>query len=217
MSHPTWRSEFVKGGNIFRNISKIIYNELGEEVLNIFKPSVNKNWVYRVETYSGTKVRFSFHKNNEIRVYGASKLQIIAYKNLINVPKIIVLNNRIKISEWIDGVELYFVQNLPEANFALGELIGKLNLVKHKKQYLTSGDINNTNFIWTKDKKLYLVDVDKLKLRSYEMAVKMVAHEAYKRINNERRKYFYKGYSKYHDIDILINFLNEYKKEFVEK
>ena len=86
---------------------------------------------------------------------------------IVNIPKIIFTNpnNKYKISEWFDGVDLSKVWANPEVFIKSGELMGELNLIKNEATglYLSNSEFSSSNAIWTPDEKVYLIDLGKLR------------------------------------------------------
>lgn len=210
MVHPSWRPAKKIKGKAFELFAETVRNNLGKEVIRVIKIKYNKR-VYKVLLKGGGIIRIDFRQSKKI-----TRLQMLVYNGGVKVAKVLK-SGRVKLSEWIKGQDLYFVKNLPEVNIQLGELLGKLNTVKENDKYVAVGDINNTNFIWTKNKELYLIDLGDLCLLDYDKAMLKVAGGVSKRVAKNRRKWFYEGYAKYHNIDQFIKIVNEYDKVFGKK
>ena len=210
--HKLCRGEFIRSDHhAFEKISNAVKNMLGKKARTILKTHPHKR-VFRVELSDGVIVRVGILKKWQSGMYCPYRLQMIAYDAGVMVPKLIAIEDRIEISEWIDGVELYYVKHFPEPNARLGKLMGRLNLVKSEDLYLANSDINNTNFIWTKKKELYFIDFGRMRLTNYEGAVNRTAKGVGKRVNKYRRKWFYDEYAKYHDINEFIKLVDKYNR-----
>lgn len=193
----------------YKAITKIIQSEINEKVSKIIE--VPRRRIYKIISESGKLLRFNFYgpKIEEVR------LQRIAYDNGVRVPRVLGYDKNMKISEWIDGVDIHFVRANPEVTKQLGRLIGKLNATQDDEndgKYLTYSDITNRNFIWTKDKKLYVIDFDHMVLVDYDEAIRQAIIGVAARMSKSRWRLFLEGYTQYHpdlDIDKFIKQANE--------
>ena len=126
---------------------------------------------------------------------------------IVNIPKILFVdkNKRYKISEWIDGVDIVYVFTIPEVFIKCGELLGKLNLIKDEKtgMCLSNVDFSSSNIIWTVDKKIYLIDMGKLRwTKSPEVTVVQVLLKRIKA--KDKIDSFLEGYLKFGPIEKII-------------
>lgn len=193
---------------------------LGKNMYSISKPHPRKK-VYKITLKNNENIRFEFKGSrvNSEEYKEISRLQMLAYNNDVNVPKVLFTGNEIKISQWIDGVEINKVRNEKEPNIQLGRLIGKLNTIKDKDKYLVISDLNNKNSIWN-GKDLYLIDFCTLTSMSYEEAIKHTFKAVGIRIGSFRWNWFIKGYLEYHpniNINNLINIAKEKRQYIIEK
>lgn len=212
MVHPSWPEGKEIGGALLKLFSKTVRNDLGKQIIKVIKVKSNKI-VYKAWLEGGGIIRID---HEQLRSKEISRIQMLVHDSGVKVPKVFV-SGRIKLSEWIDGVDLYFVKNLPEANIQLGELLGALNTVKENGRYAAQGDIGSTNFIWAKDKELYMIDFCSLRLTDYDDAMLRTAAGVCKRVAKNQREWFYEGYAKYHNIDQFIKLVNELDKIFGKK
>lgn len=212
MGHPSWPKGKKIGGALFKLFVEAAINDLDKQIIKVIKAKPNRG-VYKAWLEGGGIIRID-HK--QARSKEISRIQMLVHDSGVKVPKVFV-SGGIKLSEWIDGVDLYFVKNLPEANIQLGELLGALNTVKENGRYAAQGDIGNTNFIWTKDKELYMIDFGSLRLTNYGDALRRTAAGVCKRVAKNRREWVYEGYAKYHNIDQFIKLVNECDKIFGKK
>lgn len=210
MVHPSWPKGKEIGGVLLKLFVEAARNNLGKQIIKVIKVKSNKK-VYKTFLEDGEIIRIDLTQPKEI-----SRIQMLVHDSGVKVPKVFV-SGRIKLSEWIDGVDLYFVKNLPEANIQLGELLGRLNAVKENDRHVAQGDVGSTNFIWTKDKELYMIDFGRLHLTDYDDAVRRTAAGVCKRVAKNRREWVYEGYAKYHNIDQFIKLVNECDKIFGKK
>lgn len=205
----------INRGRIFKTeIIEIIQSEINDKVSEIIK--VPRRKIYKVILASGKLLRFNLYgpKTEEIR------LQRIAYNNGVRVPRILSYDQNMKISEWIDGVEMSFVRGNPKVTKQLGRLIGKLNITQDNDKYLAYGDITKRNFIWTEAEKLYVIDFDDVLSADYDEAVRHTINAIARRMSPGRWQWFLEGYTKYHpdlDIDKFIEQANEERECWYKK
>jgi len=191
-------------GELLKYIKDIVQKKLGQTVTKVTKIYTNKELkTYRVDVLNNLSLRFDAKFDSVVL-----ELQNIAVKNNIEVPKVIFIDKKHKFSEWIDGVMLARVWNIAEVFVKSGDLIGRLNLVKHPKtgRFLMNSEFSSTNAIWTKDRKVYIVDHDRLKTSTNPDA--SVVQILLKRIREkERINLFLKSYSKYRSIDNIVRMI----------
>lgn len=187
-------------------ISNVIKSSIGYDTQNVIKVRSDKA-VYKVTCDKGN-VRVDLSK----RYFRGSVEQQIAYDSGVNVPKIYCLkyNPKIKISEWIDGELVLNLSGVDDnelfSKYAI--LVAKLNSIKHENLFLTNGDLNLGNLIWTPSREIYMIDLEKLKFVDdiTESIVKLLL----KRIRNRSRiDIFLEEYSKYKNIDSIISKCNQ--------
>lgn len=141
------------------------------------------------------------------------EFQEILLNNNINVPKIIFYketskNNCIKLSEWIIGNLWSDDSNNLEMFELLGEELAKINSLKYNDKFLVNSDTNSSGVVYTKDKKLFIIDLNTLYPCSDTdpYVVKILT----KRIKvKERIDSFLKGYSKIKDTKNIIKMCEE--------
>ena len=193
-------------GKLLKYIKNIVKKELGQTVTNVIKIYTYKGVkTYKINIKDGSSLRFDIKFNPVIM-----RLQNIAVKNNIEIPKVIFVDGNHKFSEWIDGVMLVRVWNIAEVFIKSGDLIGRLNLVKDpvSNKFLMNAEFSSTNAVWTKDKKVYIIDHDRLKISSDPDA--SVVQILLKRVREkERINLFLKAYSKYRSIDNIIKVIEK--------
>ncbi len=198
----------------YEAITKIIQNKINEEVSKITK--IRNREIYKIILASGKLLRFDLRNLSAEEV----RLQRIAYNNGVRVPEVLSYDQNMKISEWIDGVDLHFVRANPEVHKELGGLIGKLNITQDGNKYLSYPDMTNRNFIWTKAEELYAIDFDNMTLVDYEEAIRQTINGVSRRLHRGRWGWFLEGYTQYHsdlDVDKFIKQVDEKKRTWCDK
>jgi len=188
--------------NIISNLSKTL---LGNGNTSVIQARTDK-LVFKVK-YNEKLFRFDFGQKYLVNI----NEQKIASET-INIPKILFVDNikKYKISEWIDGVDINKVWNLPEVFIQSGELMGKLNLIKNTNSgmYLSNCEFSSSNAIWSNDKKVYLIDLGKLRWSSCTDIT--IVQVLLKRIRNkEKIDLFLEGYSKFKSTEKIIKICNQ--------
>lgn len=192
---------------------------LNEEVLNIIKTNKSPK-VYQV-MLDNKMVRFDFKDPNisADRHIEVPRLQMLAYNSGVNIPKVLYIDSEIKISQWIEGIEINYVRSKSEPNIQLGKLIGKLNSIQDGNKYLALVDLTNKNSIWT-GKDLYFIDMDGLVAIDYKEAIRYAAVGVGMRMNESRWQWFIKGYLYYHPnlgVEYFIEMSKKGKQHQLEK
>jgi len=175
---------------------------LNEDVYKISRPCPRRKLVYLVEL-NNQKIRFDFKRGSVVIGFKEeARLQMVAYDNGVKVPKILFVDDNIKISQWIDGIEMNNVRRESEPNIQLGKLIGHLNITQDDDKYLSLIDLTNKNSIWT-GKELYFIDFCGLRTVDYEEVVRQTSIGMGARIHSSRWLWFIEGYLYYFpDLDI---------------
>ena len=195
-----FKTVLVKG-KLLKYTENIVRRKLGQTVTSVTKIYTNKGVkTYKVDIRGSSSLRLDLKFDSRIM-----KLQNVAVKNNIEVPKVIFVDGKHKFSEWIDGVMLVRVWDIAEVFIKSGDLVGRLNLVKDPvtNKFLTNTEFSSTNAVWTKDKKVYIIDHDRLKtsLNPDGSVVQLLL----KRIREkERINLFLKAYSKYRSINNIM-------------
>ncbi len=200
-------------------ITKKINDILNEEVRNIIKTARSPR-VYQV-ILDNKMVRFDFKYINisvdhHIEV---ARLQMLAHNSGVNIPKVLYIDSEIKISQWIEGVEINRVKKRSDPNIQLGKLIGKMNTIQDNNKYLALVDFTNKNSIWT-GTDLYFIDLDGLVAIDYEEAVRYAAVGMGMRMDQLRWQWFIEGYLYYHpniDMDCFVKMSEKGKQHQIEK
>lgn len=193
-------------GKLLEYTKNIVKRKLGQTVTNVTKIYTNKGVkTYKVDIRGNSSLRLDLKFNSTIM-----KLQNVAVENNIEIPKVIFVDRKHKFSEWIDGVMLVRVWNIAEVFIKSGDLVGRLNLVKDpvSNEFLTNAEFSSTNAVWTKDKKVYIIDHDRLKtsLNPDGSVVQILL----KRVREkERINVFLKAYSKYRSIDNIMKVIEK--------
>jgi hypothetical protein len=193
-------------GKLLKNIRNIIKNKLNKKVVSGIK-ICRKNKVKAckiiIENDDPLRLDINYHQPT-------TRLQMIANKTDIEIPKVIFIEGQYKFSEWIEGVMIRDVWDVNEVLIKSGDLIGRLNLIKNpvNNHFLTNSEFSGTNAVWTKDKKVYIVDHGRMKsqLNPDDSVVALLLKRIQKK---ERINLFLKGYSKYRDITNIIKSLDE--------
>lgn len=192
---------------LFRNIKNIVEEHLNKIVIDgvAIMKGPNSIKVCKLSLDDGTFLRLDIKYRKEI-----TRLQMVAVENGIEIPKVVLCIGKYKFSEWIDGFMLKEVNNIREVYVKFGEVIARLNNVRDPitNKFLENADINSRNAIWTKDKKIYIIDHGKLKTTSDpDISVCVII---LKRISEkERIDAFLEGYSKYRNIDKIVQLSGE--------
>lgn len=193
-------------GKLLEYTKNIVRRKLGQTVTGITKIYTNKGVkTYKVDIRDSSSLRLDLKFDSRIM-----KLQNVAVKNNIEFPKVIFVDGKHKFSEWIDGVMLVRVWNIAEVFIKSGDLVGRLNLVKDpvSNQFLMNAEFSSTNAVWTKDKKVYIIDHDRLKtsLNPDGSVVQILL----KRVREkERINVFLKAYSKHRSIDNIMKMIEK--------
>jgi len=193
-------------GKLLKYTENIVKRKLGRTVTSVTKIYTNRGVkTYKVDIRGSSSLRLDLKFDSRIM-----KLQNVAVKNDIEFPKVVFVDGKHKFSEWIDGVMLVRVWNIAEVFMKSGDLVGRLNLVKDpvSKRFLTNAEFSSTNAVWTKDKKVYIVDHDRLKtnLNSDDSVVQILL----KRVREkERINVFLEAYSKHRSIDNIMKMIEK--------
>ena len=188
---------------LFRYVKGIVGKKLNKKVFKVDKICNSSSKVvktYKISLKNGLCLRLDIKFNPEL-----TRLQKVAFENNIEIPKVIFEEGIYKFSEWIDGVMLARVWDIAEVFKKSGDLIGRLSLIKDpiSNKFLTNSEFSSTNVIWSKDKKIYIVDHDRLKTVSNPD--KSIVQILLKRIRNkERINLFLEAYSKHRSIDNIM-------------
>jgi len=192
---------------LLKKIRSIIRNKLNKEVVSGIKICKKNGGVktYKIIIKNSNPLRLDIKYPQEI-----TRLQMVANKTNIEIPKVIFSYRNYKFSEWIEGVMLYEVWNIDEVFIKSGDLVGRLNLIKDPvtNNFLTNGEFSSTNAIWTPDKKVYIIDQGRMQamLNPDIPLIKVLL----KRIREKRRiNLFLESYSKHRDIDNIIKMLDK--------
>jgi len=188
-------------GILSKDIKELIKEKLNKDVIKILDICDKKIVKTRkLLLVNGNPLRLDTKHSPNV-----TRLQILASESNINIPKVIFVHNKYKVSEWIEGVLIKNVWDIPEVFEKSGELIGKLNCIKDpiNNEFLFNSDFHGSNAVWTKDKKVYLIDHGKL---ATSMTIDgVIVKLLLKRIRSkERINIFLKAYSKYKNIDNIV-------------
>ena len=195
-------------GKLLNNIKKVIKKKLGKEVISSIGIGFRgkKIKAYKIIIKNGDPLRLDIKKHTD----EITRLQIIANKTDIEIPKVVFVHGHYKCSEWIEGIMLHQVWNIAEVFVKTGDLVARLNLIKDPltKEFLVNGEVSSTNAIWTPDKKVYIIDQGRMRTNSNpDKSVVMIL---LKRIREkERINLFLKTYSKYRDIDNIMKMIEK--------
>ena len=159
------------------------------------------NVVFKVELMNKRFVRLDMNYKSKLVEMQKIGLASGVIPNIVSYSQ--VGTQFVKFSEWIDGVMLLLVWNLEKPFVKFGESVARLNNVKYKNMFLINSDMNSGNVIWTKDEKVYIIDLCKLKLvgNEYRVDASVATHIVKKLKNKKRANLFLEGYSKYRNVD----------------
>ena len=149
------------------SIEKVIKENINE--VRVFKETKRKK-IFRV-VLDESVVRLDVDPIEHTKWYNEiSRLQTEAYRNKILVAKVIVEGAMsdfyYKISEWIEGASALKFQDNVSTFVDSGKLLGRMNTIKVDGGFLTNSDFYGKNILISKDLKIYMIDVDALKVRS---------------------------------------------------
>jgi hypothetical protein len=192
---------------LYNKICKLVrtqFNKKVENIETICDDRHGKPKAYKLTIRKSTPIRLDIKHDAYL-----TDLQIILNKFDIEIPKVLGVFGKYKFSEWIDGLMLSHVADNPEVFIASGEMMARLNLIKIKDKFVTNSEFSLSNAVWTKDKKIYIIDHGKMKL--VKKTDSTIARVLMKRIKNKKNiKLFLKGYSKYKDITKIKAMLTKY-------
>lgn len=192
----------------------IIANKLKEngiETKFIFKLRKDIN-VYMIKLKEKGFIRLDIF--NKKRVSKLNFLyQNLAYDNNVNVPKIfsiIEYDNEIwKISQWITGTRTDKVWNYSKVFIQFGKEIAKLNLIKDSSSdtNLAYFDLSKINQIWSRNKDLYIIDVNFGLVKNVD---KYVVKNLIMGLRTKNRiQLFLEGYQQYRSTNRILKLLNK--------
>jgi SAM-dependent methyltransferase len=194
------------------DIRKIIEDEV-KEIRTI--KSTGEKRIFQV-TLAGGSIRLDVAPIEYADWYTEiSRLQKEAYRNGILVAKVIKEGTKedffYKLSEWIEGASVIKFLNLPSIFAECGKLLGKTNMVKIDNGFLTNSDFYGRNILLSKDQKVYMIDVDALKVRSEDdldlTVVKSILR--WTGIGKDNIMRFLDGYSVYRDPTEILKKISE--------
>jgi len=211
-------------------IIDFVKREFKKNVSNIYTVG-NKKRVWCIECSDGTKLRYDHYHKKYI------KLQMLVWSKGLNVPKVLKevdFPQKTRFCEWIEGKLIREMWREDEVFIKAGELMAQINNIRcpTTKKYITNSDFNPSNLVWTKDKKLYMIDfntakkwdspkdVDRLAAsciaKYYQYWPKWADQNKEKKIRGPRKKMelFLEGYQKYRDTKQIVRLLNKCKWQF---
>jgi len=185
---------------LYKKICRLVNEQLNYKCIDII--AIHDNRHDKLKTYKLTikkhpPIRLDIKFDKEV-----ADLQLIANQYDIEIPKVIAIFGKYKFSEWIDGVMISNVVDIPDVFIKSGEMMARLNLIEHDNKFLTNSEFSLTNAIWTPDEKIYLIDHGRMKLvPNTDMTIVQVL---LKRMQTKQRiSLFLKGYSKHKDISSI--------------
>jgi len=187
---------------LFIFVRKYLKELLNKEVINMFKISSTsgKLKTYKIEVENGPSIRLDINFSGIL-----NRLQKIATDNDIEMPKILKIKDGYKFSQWVEGVMLARVWDIAEVFIKSGDLMGRLNSIKDpvNGKFLTNSEFSSTNAIWTEDKKVFIIDHDRLK--TTDNPDDSIVQVLVKRIREMNRiNLFLEAYSKYRNVDNIV-------------
>ena len=200
-------------------VCNMVKEKLNKDVVKIFKIIKKNPRIFRLELSDGSVLRFEII---DLKFFHLIELQEEALLHHKGTPKIIfyktVGKKIFKFSEWIHGKTVSEVQHLEKVFITVGETLAQLNNIEYKSTglYLTNGELNITNVIWTEDEKIFIIDHDRLKAVEESKLDFFVLQNLIKRMQyRDRVDMFLSGYSKYRSVDGVIKLGN--KKDWTWK
>jgi len=192
---------------LYNKICKLFFEKLQLRVNNII--AIQDNKTNKIKTYKIITDENLLLRLDIKHLESKTKLQLIVNKYDIEIPRIIGIFGKYKVSEWIDGTMLLNVVDIPEVFIKSGELMARLNSIKIDNKFVTNSEFSLSNAIWTKDKKVYLIDHGKMRL--VNNTDKSIVQILLKRIKDKTNiELFLKGYSKYKEIYKIKQILDKY-------
>jgi hypothetical protein len=193
-------------GKLLEDIKDIVRRNLNKEVSECVGIARRKRIkTFKVSIENDFCLRMDLKYPEEI-----TRLQIIANQTDIEIPKVIFVEGEYKFSEWIDGIMLKDVYDIPEVFIKSGDLMGRLNLLKDPvtQKFLINSEFSSTNAIWTNDRKVYLIDHGRMWISSNPdtSIVKVLLKRI---VEKEKIFLFLEAYSKYRDIQNIIKIMEE--------
>lgn len=175
-----------------KTVTKIVGISFGKKIKTI-----------KVDTDDGTVMRVDIKFPAE-----TTRLQIVAYENNIEVPKVLFEDRRYKYSEWLEGEMICKVKHIDKVFSKSGDLMGRLNKVIDPitGNFLTNSEFSLTNAIWTPDQKVYIVDHGRLvATKDVDFSIVKVL---LKRIVKKRHIFlFLETYSNHRRIDNILKII----------
>lgn len=194
-----------------RNVYKL---ELDDQDVRL--DIVNKSIKYKMIKMKNTRIKNKYLLTKEYHnlIYN-NGVHIPKFINMIETPKRLY-----KISEWIDGIRINEIWDSLKIFEKCGEEIAKLNLIKDprihqmEKLYFGFKDISPLNFIWTKQHKIYIIDLE-FRLKPINVIEERIAKTLHwLMVDDDKIKSFLNGYKKHRKIKNIIKTLNkEYNQE----
>jgi hypothetical protein len=201
---------------LFSSIKEIVRERLYEEVIKVDRICNKKNGkikTYKVSIKNGSSIRLDIKFPDTI-----NRLQTIAFNHDIEIPEIILIQQPFKFSKWVEGVMLGKVWNIADVFIKSGDLIGRLNKVKDLESggFLINSEFSSTNAIYTPNKRVYIIDHDRLKTSTNpdDSIVQIVLKRIRER---ERIMLFLNAYSKHRDINNIMEKIEKRKWNWDER
>jgi len=225
-------SKSVKNTPLFEQVCSFVGQKLDRQVEDLvyIKPGKSPS-VYRVECVGGEDLRMDMDYPARLVA-----VQAFLYKNGINIPKPVrhVAKRNQYFSEWIDGKVIKEVWKRDSVFIKQGEWMAKFNNLEYPRHrhYMTNTDINATNFIWTPEEEIYLVDFGKVLTTTHikpedgpksvnrTVATGIMKNLQYWPIEDRRRsprkkmELFLEGYKKHRGIKSIVEILDKYDWTF---
>lgn len=164
----TYRPEidnYEINGKQFESIKNILDEKLKVNIKKILQVRL-KRYVYQLILDNNTSLRLDIFSTNDLKTKKIIEYQILCNKTNINIPKVFILlrveDKHWKVSKWIEGIRLEEVWNQKDVFYKCGKLIATLNNIKdpESNNYLAMFDFNKINLIWTKNKEVFIIDVN---------------------------------------------------------
>lgn len=195
------------------------------KIKEAFKIRADRN-IYMLVLENNKKLRLDIYPRFNERYYNIYNYQKILYENGINVPKPIKFikfkvkkNIEVawKLSEWIDGIRVFYLWRFIETFEKIGEQVAKINSIKDPVSGMNFClfDFSSLNGIWTTKGEIYIID---LSIKPYEN----VSYSVYKTLTTclrteSRINAFLEGYSKIRSTKKIVSYAEKEQWKWKER
>jgi len=198
-------------------MEEVIKKILGKNVLSFRKLPSKSKLLYCVSLPDKTFRLDLLNPNHSEWYLKITNIQNFANENGIEVPKVLETgfegNYFYRVSEWISGDIVFNVQESDEVILKCGDVLGRMNKVKNRDNlFVTNSDFTGRNLVWTKDKKVFAVDTDAMKLvPEKSLDITVVKSLLTWKISKRQIFLFLSSYSKHRDASNILKIVEERK------